>query len=225
MSLKTNNKNDLVYVNPSTKVYVLIFGVLTGVGGILHGIFETLQGNKPTEGFVLTGIGAVTLVPNYLLTGIFAIIVGLSIIVWTIGFIHKKNGALIFLILAIVLFLVGGGIAQVLGFIIASAMATQINNPLSWWKKTLPLHTRRIFARLWLPMLILGFAFLMGGFGIWLFVLPPGEIREITTTHYVLWSLLIISVLFLLADIVMGFARDIEVREKRRASLSESAVQ
>jgi hypothetical protein len=220
MSQKTNEAGRLIYTNASSRVYVLMFGTLTGLSGILHGIFETLQGNKSTEGLVLTGIGAITLIPNYLLTGIVAIIVGLAIMVWTVGFIHKKNGPIIFLLLSILLFFVGGGVAQVAGFIIAWAVATQINNPLSWWEKALPRPGRRILARLWLPMLILGLMFFMGGFGIWLFVLPPGEIREITATHYLLWSFLVIGILILLADIMLGFARDIERRIERGPSLS-----
>lgn len=210
-------------INASSKIYALIFGILTGVGGILHGIFETLQGNKPTEGLVLPGIGAVTLIPNYLLTGLAAIIMGLSIIVWTVGFIHTKKGPSIFLLLSIILFLVGGGVAQVLGFIIAWAVATQIHSPLSWWEKILPRRIRGVLARLWLPMLILGLLFFMGGFSIWLFVLPPDETRDITATHYLLWSLLIMSVLILVGDIVLGFARDIERRVESTSSFLPKA--
>jgi hypothetical protein len=219
MSQKTNEVAGRIYVNTSTRIYVLVIGILTGLGGMLHGIFETMQGNKPTEGLVLQGIGAVTLIPNYLLTGIASIIVGLAIIVWTVGFIHKKNGPTIFLFLSILLFFVGGGVAQVAGFILAWAVATQIRSPLSWWEKTLPRPVRIQMARLWLPMFILGLTVFMGGFGIWLFVLPPGEIREITAMHYLQWSLLVIGILILLTDIVLGFARDIETRIETAPSL------
>jgi hypothetical protein len=200
------------YLNTSTRIYVVIFGILVGIGGILHGIYEIFQGNKPTEGLVLPSIGAITLIPNYLFTGIFAIIMGLFVIVWTVGFIHKKNGPSIFLLLSIILFFVGGGVAQVVAIIIAWAVSTRIHSPLSWWEKILPRPIRSLLAQLWLPMLILGLMLFLGGVGIWLFVLPPGEIREVTATHYLLWSLLILGILILLADIILGFARDIERR-------------
>lgn len=220
MSQETKNEGGkLIYTNASSRIYVWIFGILTGVGGILHGVFETLQGNKPTEGLVLAGIGAITLIPNYLITGVVAIIIGLAIIVWTVGFIHKKHGPSIFLLLAIILFFVGGGVAQVVVFVIAWAVSTRINNPLFWWEKILPGPIRSLLAQLWLPMLILGLMFFLGGGGIWLFVLPPGEIREVTATHYLLWSLLILSVIILSADIILGFARDIERRVENNSSL------
>ena len=206
------NKENELYSNKSTSIYVQIFGVLVGLGGALHGVFETLQGNKPTAGMVLTDIGALTIIPNYLATGIAAIMVGSLVIIWTAGFINKRVWPSVFLMLCILLFFVGGGFAQVLAIIIAWMVSTQIHNPLSWCEKMIPHRIRSIFARLWLPILILGVLFFTVGFGIWLFVLPPGEIREVTTTHYVVWSSLIIGIFCLFLDILFGFSRDLELR-------------
>jgi hypothetical protein len=200
--------------NISTRIYAIIFGILTGLGGAVHGIYETLQGNKPTTGFVLAGIGAVSVIPNYLITGIAAIIISIFVIVWTIGFIHKNSGPNIFIILSIILFLVGGGIGQVIIFLLAWAVATRINKPLSWWEQILPLKVRKYLARLWFPILLFGTLIFIIGFGIWLFVIPPGELREITIIYYVCWSFLILGTLVLLIDIVCGFARDLELRSK-----------
>ncbi len=93
----------------STRLFVVIQGILLGLVGMVHGIAETLQGNTPTGGVLLGSIGAFTLLPTYLITGIAAIIVSFSLIVWTIGFLHKKNGPRIFIMLSLFLFLVGGG--------------------------------------------------------------------------------------------------------------------
>lgn len=205
-------KENQLYSNKSTIIYVQIFGILVGLGGALHGVFETLQGNKPTGGIVLAEIGALTILPNYLATGIAAIAVGSLIIFWTVGFINKKRWPTVFILLCILLFLVGGGFAQVLAILIAWTVSLQIHNPLSWWEKMIPHGIRSIFARLWLPILVLGILFFTVGFGIWLFVLPPGEIREVTSTHYLVWSSLLIGILSLLLDIVFGFSRDIEQR-------------
>ena len=65
-----------------------------------HGFFEVLQGNTPTEGMLIQAIGeahqmwryggeeAFTIVPNFLVTGILAMLVGLAVIVWSLGFVH-----------------------------------------------------------------------------------------------------------------------------------------
>lgn len=206
------NKEKRHYSNKSTSIFVQIFGIFVGLGGALHGVFETLQGNQPTGGIVLPDIGALTLIPNYLATGIAAIMVGSLVIIWSAGFIDRRIWPSIFLILCILLFFVGGGFAQVLVIIMAWLVSTQIHNSLSWWEKMIPHRIRSIFARLWLPMLILGVFFFTVGFGIWLFVLPPGEIREVTTTHYVVWTTLFMGLVFLFMDIIFGFLRDIELR-------------
>ena len=115
-------------MNRATRINVATIGVLFGISGITHGIGETLQGNTPTPGLIINAIaagspwtrwpeggeGAFTIVPNFLLTGILAIIVGLVIIVWSLGFVQRRSGALVYLLLFVLLFLVGGGIAQVI---------------------------------------------------------------------------------------------------------------
>ena len=113
-------------MNKATKINVATLGTIFGISGINHGFFETLQGNIPTPGLFIFAIGeaqkmwlhgdepAFTIIPNFLLTGIAAMIVGLSIIIWSLGFVHKKNGPTVFILLFILLLLVGGGVAQIL---------------------------------------------------------------------------------------------------------------
>ena len=71
---------------------------------------------------------AFTVIPNFLVTGMAAMLVGIAIIVWSLGLIHKKNGSIILLLLFILLFLVGGGVAQILFFPWICLASTQINN-------------------------------------------------------------------------------------------------
>ena len=87
----------------ATRVIVSTLGVLIAVGGMDHGLFEVLQGNKPTGGLVVHAIGeqnrmwaygtedAFTLIPNFLITGVAAIVVSVLIMVWSVGFVHKKQ--------------------------------------------------------------------------------------------------------------------------------------
>lgn len=81
--------------NHATKTVASTFGVLVGLAGIQHGIFEILQGNVVTNDFMIDAIGteqmfweyatetALTIIPNFLITGIFAVIFGLLVTIWT----------------------------------------------------------------------------------------------------------------------------------------------
>ena len=116
-------------MNRATRIIVSALGVGFGIAGLDHGFFETLQGYTPTHGMIIQAIGpanlmwihgtedAFTLVPNFLITGILAILVSLAIMVWSIGFIHTKHGSSVFLLLFALLFLVGGGIGQIVFFV------------------------------------------------------------------------------------------------------------
>jgi hypothetical protein len=149
-------------MNRATRTIVTTIGIILGLAGIDHGFFEVLQGNQPTTGLVIQAIGpaqkmwkyggeeAFTIVPNFLITGILAIIASVALILWSVRFIGTKHGASIFTLLLILLFLVGGGIAAPIVFgPPVWAAATRINEPLAWWRKVLPQRVRSILARLW----------------------------------------------------------------------------
>jgi hypothetical protein len=188
-------------------------GILAWFTSSVHGISETLQGNTPTGGFVLTTIGAFSIIPNYLLTGIATLIVALSLVIWTAGFIHKKNGPTVFLILAILLILVGGGVAMVAFTPIVWAVSTRINKPLTGWKNALPVNLRIRLAKLWPAIFITGSSILTVGIGIWLILLPPDMTHNISTITYICWTCVAIGFLFQIFIIISGFARDIEKRK------------
>ena len=204
--------------NPSTRVYVLVMGVLIGSSGVAHGIFEIAQGNRGTGGMLLAGIGALTVIPNYLLTGIASVAMGTALIVWTFGFIHRRHGPVVFLILSLVLFVVGGGIAQAPAFVFVFAVATRINARLSWWERVLPRAARSFLSRAWLPTLLAGLSVFMVGVATWLVLLPPGEPRPIGPLHYAVWSFLLVGFTLLVLAPVFGFARDIEIAASRNAA-------
>jgi hypothetical protein len=205
----------------ATRVIVSTLGVIFGISGMNHGFFETLQGNTPTGGLIIPAIGeaqrmwtyggedAFTLVPNFLITGILAIVVSLLIVIWSVGFVHRKNGSLIFLLLFILLFLVGGGIAQVIFFTLAWAVSTRINKPLTWWRAVLPESIRRALAKLWLGSLVA--AVLL--FFIALEIAIVGFVPRVSDPKQILiicWSILGAGLGILLLAFVAGFAHDIE---------------
>ncbi len=194
----------------STRLFVVFMGLLAGLTGMVHGLYETFQGNTPTGGNVIASFGVFTLIQNYLFTGIVAMIVALSLAIWTIGFIHKKNGPIVFLILAILLFLVGGGVAIVFFTPVVWAASTRINKPLTWWRKALPENLRKLLARSWPAIFIIGSLCLSIGIGIWLFLTPPGPSYKDPVLQSITWTFIGLGFLLQMLTIVSGFARDIE---------------
>jgi hypothetical protein len=158
--MQKQNKDNLDWQNVSgIRVIVAAFGVLCGLTGIIAGCFEVQQGNIATSGFVISTIGpnysmaddftyfAVSIIPNFLVTGILAIIVSCLVIMWSVRFVHKKNGVLILLGLSIMQMLVGGGWVIDLA-IMTCVLATRINKPLNWWRSHLPAKLQPWLAQL-----------------------------------------------------------------------------
>jgi hypothetical protein len=142
-------------------------GILCGISGLEHGFFETLQGNITPNGLLISAIGpanrfwpggtetALTVIPNFLITGLLAMLASLAVIVWSAAFIHRRGGAAVFLLLSIFQFLVGGGFAQIFLVLITASAATQINHLWNGWRVLLPANVRRLLGRLWLWLLII----------------------------------------------------------------------
>jgi hypothetical protein len=99
------------------------FGILAGLAGLEHGYFEILQGNARPESLMFASMGppcvpdkiwnacepAMTILPNFLVTGILTVILGLLILIWSAAFVQRKNGGSILILLSVVLLLFGGG--------------------------------------------------------------------------------------------------------------------
>lgn len=209
-------------MNYATRAIVTTLSVVFGISGMNHGLFETLQGNTPTDGMFISAIGdaqrmwphgnepAFTLIPNFLWTGIAAMLVGLAIIIWSVGFVHKKNGPIILLALFVLLLLVGGGVAQILFFPWICLVSTQINSSLLRWRKIFPARIQAPFGKLWLGNLLLGSTIL-------LFVLEiatTGFIPAVNNPQTVISVMLLClaaEVVILPFTILSGFAHDVSM--------------
>lgn len=212
-------------MNRATRINVATIGVIFGFSGMTHGFAEILQGNTPTGGMFIMAIaagsswtrwsegseGAFTIVPNFLITGILAMLVGMSIIVWSVWFVQKPRGTLVFLLLFIVLFLVGGGIGQLVFFLPAAAVATRIHAPLHWWQRVLPSGLRGGLARAWPGVLTVASLLMLTALGIAIFGYIPGvqDMEQVLTINL---SMVGAALLVFLVSFVAGFARDIEYR-------------
>lgn len=147
------------------RITASVFGTYAGVLGLEHGYFETLQGNVVPAGtriraslaelpFPFGHEPAMTIVPNFLVTGILAMIVGLLIIVWAVVFVHQKNGARVLSLLSVILILVGGGFGPITLLITASVASGWIGKPLTRWRLRLSSNLTRILAKAWPSCLI-----------------------------------------------------------------------
>ena len=150
----------------ATKSVATWLGVAGGIAGIEHGVFEIMQGSTKPDGLVIASIGppcvpeqawngcepAMTIIPNFLISGILSVIIGLVILIWSIWFVGRKNGGIVLILLSVALLLFGGGFFPPLIGIIGGAAGTQINKPIT----RQPGSVARFAARLWpWPLVIL----------------------------------------------------------------------
>jgi len=145
----------------AAKATASIFGILSGLGGLTHGIGEVLQGNVApdgiwiyswTQGPIATNMGGepgITIIPNLLVTGILTIIVSLILILWAAAFVQRKNGGRILILLSVIMLLVGGGVGPPIIGILAGVAGTGIEAPFTWWRRHLSVNLRRFLGTLW----------------------------------------------------------------------------
>lgn len=214
----------------ATRVVASTLGILVGIAGIEHGLFEMLQGNVVPTGLIIDAIGpaqelwpgaaepALTVIPNLFLTGILAMIVGLLTVIWAAAFIERRHGPLTLLLLSAALLLVGGGSPPIFLGVLASVVATRINKPLTWWRVHLPVNVRGFLAKLW-PWSIIAFVLLFL-FSVviaitgWPFTFFFDANNIQTDLAPILYILGYVSEGLLILSIVTGFAYDIQITDR-----------
>lgn len=144
----------------ATQTAAAWLGITAGAAGIEHGIFEILRGNTRPEGLVISSIGppcnpeevwnacepALTIVPNFLITGILAVFLGLMVLLWSAFFLKRKGGGFVLMLLSVLLLLFGGGFFPPLIGLVGGAAGLSIRRPVR--KRSLGPLTR-FAARLW----------------------------------------------------------------------------
>lgn len=208
-------------MNRAVKTIVSVFGIILGLSVINHGLFEALQGNIQTPGLIVQAIGpatrfwvhgteeAFTIVPNFLITGILAMMVGIAIIVWSIWFVYKKFGSTGFILLFVLSFLVGGGIGQIAFFVPLWIFSMQISKSISKQRKILHEHTTGLLSRVWPYTLSLASVLFIFALEIAIFGVVPG-LADVDKRLYFCWSLLGVGFLTLLLTFFSGLASDVE---------------
>jgi hypothetical protein len=162
----------------ATRIVAMGLGLLAGFGGPEHGYFEILQGNTQPAGLFIASMGppcvpeeiwnacepALTIIPNFLITGIIATILGIVTMIWSATSIHKKLGGPILIALSLCLLLFGGGIFPPVIGIIGGIVATQINVPAKVDRHNKPSAITRLCAQMWPWPLVAFFVWLFGQF-------------------------------------------------------------
>lgn len=213
-----------VHTNNTTLISATTFGILLAFAGFEHGFFEMLQGNTRTPGLIIQAIGksmqwwphgseeAFTIIPNFLVTGVLAMLVSIFIMVWSVKYLTTKHGTTVFLLSFILLTLFGGGIGYTPYFLMTWGYATQINKPLVRWRKILSKKVRTPLWKIWKAALfITGFSWL-AAIEIAIFGYVPG-VSDADTALHICWLFLFSALIFINVSFISAFARDIEQQE------------
>jgi len=207
-------------MNKATTTLFLTLGILAGIMGIEHGIGEVLEGYRPTEsifilswptsGFfeIMAGEPAMTLIPNYLITGLLAILFSSIFLILLVKPGLDRKAFTILFVLLILMLLTGGGFGPPLLGIIAVSIGLKRNSPLKPWGK-LPLKSHHVLSLLW-PW---SFGLCLIG---WLMLFPCAALIVFFTgldNASLMIIPLIIAFTFIPITLLLGFSRDILERE------------
>ena len=153
--------NELLSVERSALGWTAgVYGIYAGILGAEHGFFEALQGNTATAHLRVFAASwelpfpfgrepAMTLIPNFLATGIAAMLCSGAMIFWSTRFIRGKRGAVVLTLLSVVLLLVGGGFGPISLLMVACIAASRIGKPLRMSRALIPPVLRYALAQLW----------------------------------------------------------------------------
>jgi len=215
-------------MNNKTKTLALTLGILAGIMGIEHGIGEVLEGNRPTESIfilswpdsaffkIMSGEPAMPFIPNYLLTGLITILLSLIFLVILIKTSLDRKSIGVLFVLLIMLLSAGGGFGPPILGAIALLVALKQDSQLRSWSK-LPVKLHRILSALW-PW---SFGFCLLG---WMMLFPGAALISFyTAIQNTLLMLIpiIIAFIFIPITMLLGFSRDILMRNAELPDLSE----
>ena len=145
----------------AARLVASIFGILAGMGGMMHGPGEILQGNVAPGGIafnswtvepIATNVGgepAMSLVPSLLITGGLTMLVSAAVILWAAAFVGKRHGGAILILFSLGMLLVGGGFAPPLIGIIAGVAGLGINARAPRLSQNLPAKVRSFLVAAW----------------------------------------------------------------------------
>jgi hypothetical protein len=160
----------------ATKIAATWLGILAGFAGLEHGYFEILQGtNAPVNPFFFPSWGpqqcdptkiwhacepTMSVLPNFMVTGITTVVLALVIIVWSAAYVQRKHGGLVLTLLSIIFLLAGGGFFPPMIGLAGGVAGMQINRTVTGK----PGSITRFMAGLWPWPLVIFVAWSFGQF-------------------------------------------------------------
>ena len=187
-----------------TSLFVVINSVFIGAQGMIHAVSAIMKGNVPTGGMMLDSIGALTLIQNYLYTGIVSALIGALIVFWALTNVNNRFYTPVFILLCLALFLTGGGVAFILFFLFTIFASTQITGPYKWLGKMLSGRFGGMLRNSWKFFMTASYAFLACGMAVWIFLIPPGMEHAISWKEYLCWSFLLLGITGMIPAILAG---------------------
>lgn len=207
-------------VNRTIRVTTTVLGITLAIAGFHHGLFEALQGRGPTPGLGIHSIGpehvrweygtddAITILPDFLLTGVAAMGVSLAIVASSLFGLTRRHGVSVFLGLFVLLTLVGGGIGHIPFFLAVWAYATRLRGPLPWWRRHLRGGAGGVLARVWPYALFLSSVSFVVALELSVFGFPPMQ-HDPDGLLLAIWAILLASFALLHVSYVGAIARDL----------------
>lgn len=158
----------------ATKTVATWLGVVAGFAGLEHGYFEFLQGNTRPPSLAFPSWGppcapeeiwhacepAMSILPNFQLTGILAMLFSAVLIIWAGWFVSRRGGGWVQMALSMLLLLFGGGFFPPIIAFVGGLAGAQINRPLSGK----PSRLTRFAAKLWPWPLVIFVGWTLGQF-------------------------------------------------------------
>ena len=212
-------------MNKTTMTLFLTLGILAGIMGIEHGIGEVLEGYRPTESVfilswpdsaffgIMAGEPAMTIIPNYFVTGLLAIFFSGAFLIVLVKPGHDRKTIIILAALLILMLLTGGGFGPPILGMIAVLIALKRNSPLKLWRK-LPSKLHTVLSRLWpwsFGLCLLG----------WLMLFPGAALIAFFTgidNAFLMVIPILIAFAFIPITLFLGFSRDLLERESESQS-------
>ena len=206
-------------MNKALRVTAAGLGISAGIAGLEHGYFEFLQGSTKPDGLFIASIGspcdpemiwnrcepALTIIPDFAITGVLAMILGLIMIVWSLFFVQRRYGGLVLMLLSIGLMLFGGGLFPPLIGMVAGVAGTRINKPLTWSREHFSGGFSRGLTKLYPWALI---AYLVVVLGQWV----VGYFFNAWLMAN-MWTNVVLILIFLFLSLLSAFAYDVQASE------------
>ena len=219
--MKTSTGNKLENQTNATKLLVNTYSILVGLTAIVHGFYETLQGNEPIKESLIDAIGpkqrlweysilhAVSYAPTYMIAGILAIIMGILVIVWSLFFIEKRLRTIILFFLIILTFLVGGGYGAPLSLGLLAILASlRINRPILKLNDYLSSSFKTISIKLWPASLIVLIVVFVGSVFITIIGWPFVNVIGPKATNSLVWLLVPVMMISMILAVLDALIYD-----------------